>query len=98
MRQIKRVVQRIFCGKFKYGCQRLRGGRLAARAGVVRANSGEKEDGEKGEMRRRSGEKEKMRKRSWEKEDMSEVPNAKKRRHHLLIIHRIIVSGAVIII
>ena len=40
----QRVVQRIVHGRLKSGCQKVRGGRLGVKAGVVYAERGEKED------------------------------------------------------
>jgi len=44
LRQIRVVVHRIVHGRLRSGCQRVREGRLGVKAGVVYAESGEKED------------------------------------------------------
>ena len=44
LRQIRVVVHRIVHGRLRSGCQRVREGRLIVKAGVVYAESGEKED------------------------------------------------------
>jgi len=42
LHQIREVVQRIVSGRLRSGCHRVRGGRLAIKAGGIYVNSGEK--------------------------------------------------------